>query len=661
MTRMPDFAHARAYRPDIDGLRALAVVGVVLNHLSAGLLPGGYVGVDVFFVISGYLITGIVMREARGGNFSLAGFYERRIRRLLPAFSVVLASTLLAGYWLLLPRDYDSTAGAALSALVFASNIFFWRDAKEGYFAALDASLNPLLHTWSLGVEEQFYLVFPLLLVWLSRRADERMTRLIFTALALGSLIMAAWLLPSKKVAVFFLLPFRAWELLLGALLALGCADKPWFSHWSRRCIEVVAAMGLCMILGAMLCFDHATPFPGLHAVLPCLGAVLVMAAGGVAPTWTSRLLSLRWVVAVGLMSYSLYLWHWPVLVFARYGGGWWASSQAMPWILLLCGLFAALSYRWIERPLRYGTAQRKWVVGSGLMVSMSLAVAAGLVLLGNGLRSRVPEQAARMDDARFPSIPFVRCDDRPASQWCVLGDPQAEPSVLLWGDSHMLAWAPAFDRIMAARGQSAWLAVRSACVPMLAAQAGLAEACLKHNEAVRRLLESRPEIKQVVLSANWRAYGGDAGRLQPGVNVDDNTLQRLVSQIDQTVVWLMRDRRVDAYLLGQVPVYSKSVPFMLALQAFHSTSPAPIDRSELDLQQRLGLEIDHRHRGQERWRYGDPIEWLCRPTCTLQDAEGPFYRDAHHLSVHGVLGLQGPLADRLAPVPPRLQAAPMK
>jgi peptidoglycan/LPS O-acetylase OafA/YrhL len=210
-----------SYRPDIDGLRAVAVLAVVLHHLSVQFMPGGYVGVDVFFVISGYLITGIISREMDEGSFTFARFYERRVRRIFPALFVMLTVSLVAGYEILLPGDYALTLRGALGTVFFSSNIVFWRDMAAGYFAATDASVNPLLHTWSLGVEEQFYVFFPILLL-LCYQHFRKHIAMVLMVCALVSLAGAAMLVSSKSVAVFFLSPFRAWELLVGALLALN-------------------------------------------------------------------------------------------------------------------------------------------------------------------------------------------------------------------------------------------------------------------------------------------------------------------------------------------------------------------------------------------------------------------------------------------------------
>src|SRR6056297_20083 len=335
------------YRADIDGLRALAVLPVLAFH--AGLAPfsGGFVGVDVFFVISGYLIAGLILPRIRAGRFSLLEFYERRARRLLPALFVVMAVSGALAAALFLPAELREFGQSAVAATLFASNVLFSRET--GYFET-EAALKPLLHTWSLGVEEQFYLLFPLLLMALAARRAGRVALVpVLAALALASLALAAWAVPRAPAFAFYLLPTRLWELMLGALLAV--APLPALRRRAVR--EAAAAAGLAAILWAMLRYSEATPFPGPAALLPCLGAALVIHAGASGPTAVSRALSLGPVVFVGLISYALYLWHWPVLVFAEYAAVRELTTVETGAALALSGVLAALTWRFVERPFR--------------------------------------------------------------------------------------------------------------------------------------------------------------------------------------------------------------------------------------------------------------------------------------------------------------------
>ncbi|WP_426011834.1 acyltransferase family protein [Caulobacter sp. DWR2-3-1b2] len=300
----------RAYRRDIDGLRAIAVLPVVVFHIAQSYLRGGYVGVDIFFVISGYLISSHIMADAAAGRFDLLDFYRRRIRRILPAFVALLTVVTALVVWRFFPIETIKYAGSLLAALGSVSNLYFWRDA--GYFQPTVKSL-PLLHTWSLAVEEQFYLVFPLIIMGVTRWAPRRLT-LIVTGLLGLSLALSAASVTAFPSGGFYLLPTRAWELLIGTVLALGVI--PAIRNPFVR--NLVAATGLALIAGSMMLFTQTTPFPWIAALAPWLCAALIIHSGQ-AGTWVSRLLSLRPLVFIGLISCSLYLWHWSIMVFQRY------------------------------------------------------------------------------------------------------------------------------------------------------------------------------------------------------------------------------------------------------------------------------------------------------------------------------------------------------
>ena len=298
------------YRPDIDGLRAVAVVPVVLYHAGVPALTGGFVGVDVFFVISGYLITGIVAAGIAAGSFSIVEFYERRARRILPALFVVLAASVAAGWWLLLPEPLERFAKSLLAATLFGSNFWFLDSARD-YFAP-GSDFAPLLHTWSLAVEEQFYLFFPPLLWAVARWRRGREVRLV-AWLSLASFLGAVVVVAVDPPLAFYLAPLRIWELGLGALLALRPVPRL-AARWQR---EGLGALGLAGIAVAVFGYDDLTPFPGFAALAPCLGALAIIAVGS-GGSVVNRALAIRPVVFVGLISYSLYLWHWPILAFLR-------------------------------------------------------------------------------------------------------------------------------------------------------------------------------------------------------------------------------------------------------------------------------------------------------------------------------------------------------
>ena len=300
------------YRPDIDGLRALAVIPVILFHAGVSGLSGGFVGVDVFFVISGYLITGILYRELNSGTFSILKFYERRIRRIMPNLLALLLCVLVACSILFIPIDLYAFGQSVIATLTFSANIYFY--LKMGYFAPMAQQL-PLLHMWSLGIEEQYYLLFPFVL-----RALFGLRRVGFLgamwALFAASLALSAWTVTVWPDMAFYSPACRLWELMTGSLLAVGAVPA-----LTRRLPRELAALGgLVAIIAAVMLYDDATPFPGFAALLPCLGAAALIHANQSSDlTAAGRLLAWPPFVAVGLVSYSLYIWHWPVIVLAQY------------------------------------------------------------------------------------------------------------------------------------------------------------------------------------------------------------------------------------------------------------------------------------------------------------------------------------------------------
>ena len=339
------------YRREIDGIRALAVIPVILFHAGFSWFSGGYVGVDVFFVISGYLITGIVMSDIARGTFSIADFYERRIRRILPALFLVVVVCIPVAFWVLLPADLKEFGQSLIAVATFSSNVLFW--SQSGYFHGA-AELKPLLHTWSLSVEEQFYVVFPLLLL-LMWRWGRKWVVTVLLVIAVSSLLLAEWGALNKPIAAFFLLPTRAWELLLGSLVAFYLANE------SRRQPSlaqnnVLASIGFIAVAYAIFVFDAKTTFPGLHALVPTLGTAL-MIIGARPETWVGKFLCQPSMVSVGLISYSAYLWHQPLFSFARHLGLTNSATLTLVALALSSLILGYLSWRYVETPFRRNRA----------------------------------------------------------------------------------------------------------------------------------------------------------------------------------------------------------------------------------------------------------------------------------------------------------------
>jgi len=503
---MPVEAHH--YRADIDGLRALAIVPVVLFHTGIPGFSGGFVGVDVFFVISGYLITSIIEREIRDGRFSIARFYERRVRRILPALFSVMAFSALAAPAFLYPEEYRSFARSLITATLFASSFQF--RLESGYFD-VETESKPLLHTWSLSVEEIFYLVFPTTFILLWRWGRKRRIG-VLQSIALVSFLasVAALYLDSHSKTAFYLAHFRAWEFLIGSLLALSTLEAP----NCRRAGDLISVVGLLLILAAVFGYSHETSFPGLAALLPCIGAAFVIAAGQRRTSFAGRLLSRRPLVFTGLISYSLYLWHWPVLVFATL----WVGRRLSAWegagLAIGSFLLAILSWRYIERPFR----GKSGVLSRGMLFSLSACVATLLVTIGlhgeltEGWPDRYPNSvrlvvAAR--DDRDPRQGACLSTDLDADA-CRYGRAAAEPVTALWGDSHAASYAVMLGQLAEQRGESILAFTMPACPPVHDWQIAYQEwrrACAAFQErTLNRILEDR-SIRTVLLAANFQAY----------------------------------------------------------------------------------------------------------------------------------------------------------
>ena len=360
------------YRAEIDGLRAIAVLSVIFYHGHLSAFSGGYVGVDVFFVISGYLITSIILGDIEAGRFSIRNFYERRIRRILPALYVVMAACVPLAWAFMIPIQIRQFGNSLIAVSLFVSNMLFWKE--ESYFAPLSAE-KPLLHTWSLGIEEQYYLFFPLALslLWLIGR---RPATVVLTAAGVMSLALSEWAWRHAPTSNFYLFPTRAWELLAGSLCAI------WLLRRSQPANQTWSVAGLLAILAAIFTFDDATPVPSLYGLLPVGGTALIVLFAR-ADTWVGKLLASRPFVGVGLISYSAYLWHQPLFAFTRLA----AQTLPSPLTMFALGLgslvLGYISWRFIERPFR----DRKrfsfaFLVGSGAAIA-SLFVGLGLLLHG--------------------------------------------------------------------------------------------------------------------------------------------------------------------------------------------------------------------------------------------------------------------------------------
>jgi len=554
---------ASQYRADIDGLRAVAVLGVVFFHAGLGF-PGGFAGVDVFFVISGFLITGLILKDLEHGSFSMVDFWERRVRRIFPALFVMVLACLVAGWFLLLPYGYLVLGQSAIALAVFASNIQFWRTTD--YFSPL-AEENPLLHTWSLSVEEQFYLVIPLLLAGLyAWRRQKLLLPALLVITAASFAVSVAWL-EREPAGAFYLLPSRAWELGVGAMLAFV---PPTNSNGLR---SFAALGGLASICYTFFFHKPGAPFPGVAALPSVIGTALVIWSGnlprGGQLLWGQRLLGCKPLVWCGLASYSLYLWHWPFFAFHRYIFDHLPSVPVSVAYVVAAFAISALSLRYVERPFRHKRlcGSRKlmfafFFAGSGLVVGVSLAI-----YVGGGLPSRVPTEVLRLDNVEG-NRPY---EGKPqellagGTEVYALGLPDRPPEVLLWGDSHAGVLLSVMDGVCRDAGVSGQAVIRGRTPPLLG-WSGERETTDEHKNALAtgRVVEGMLQtgsVRVVILALRWSYYV----RRVPPLDPSRVPLAGFEEALLETVTKLQKFG-VKVVLLEEVPIFPGHVPRRAAL-----------------------------------------------------------------------------------------------
>jgi peptidoglycan/LPS O-acetylase OafA/YrhL len=537
---MPFIFHP-TYRPDIDGLRGIAVLAIVAFHASPHNLRGGFVGVDIFFVISGFLISSIIAKDIANGRFGFAAFYARRIRRIFPALLLVLAVTLVAGWHFLLPGEYKQLGSHAAASAAFIPNLMFWSEA--GYFD-IASDLKPLLHLWSLGVEEQFYIAWPMIVV-LATRCGIRIFRMILL-IAIASFSLNVWLVQLDSVSRFFLPTSRAWELLIGCSLANRANPA------NRHVANAFGVLGLAMIAIACVVLTSDSAFPGWWALLPTMGAALIIWAGHGA--WlNSVVLSNRALVFVGLISYPLYLWHWPLLTLPRLIEEDDPSRAARLGAVILAAVLAWLTYLIVERRVRKTASS-----------VMAVALCATSIVIGvwgysifqlDGLPFRYPAEIQSLLRSSATPVASNRggrlvhhCFLQPGENYerytedCVEAEPSRFPVLFIWGDSHADAIYPG---LVAIRGQFNFRIAEftaSACPPLVGIEIGDRPFCKDINdEILNKIRALRPEI--VMLHANW---------LNPRYDLD---------HLPTTLAALRRLGVRKVVLVGAVPVWPKPLP----------------------------------------------------------------------------------------------------
>ncbi len=624
------------YRPDIDGLRAVAVLLVVCEHLRLGF-RGGYIGVDVFFVISGYLISSIILSDMAEGRFSIASFYERRIRRIFPALFVMMGIVAFFAYRFLVPSETVNFAQSMLAATFSVSNVLFAHQA--GYFDQ-PSQFKPLLHTWSLAVEEQFYILFPIFLVTV-RRLARRFLKNAILSLAIISFSAACFWVQHDPTTAFYSAPLRAWELLIGTILSQRYLPSITGKFWRN----LLSLSGVALIVVPSLLYSASTPFPGLAAIPPCLGAALIIAADETGPSLVGRLLGTRPVVFLGLISYSLYLWHWPILVFQNtnsmlvvaHAGG----RRVKVAILAMSVVVAILSWRFVETPFRKGRLRLArgplFYVAGGVVAAMTTV---GLLMIGSGgFPGRFPPDAlavSRYTDFDTSAAYRVntcflqtRVDFSSFRQdICMKQDPNRK-NYLLIGDSHSAALyyglSTEFPEINFLQ------ATVAACDPFIPSISDLEhQNCKQMADFIFDDYLVHHKVDAVVISGRW----------------EENAIPKL----QKTLKWLIGHGQ-HVILIGPVTEYDASLPRILATGLRERDPTLAAEHSMLPILRALDTELGVAARNTWKVRYISIFEDLCTSTTTAEIPNNrvagcplyaaplvPLLIDTDHLSPQGSL-----------------------
>lgn len=619
------------HRGDIDGLRAVAILGVVIYHASPQSLPGGFTGVDVFFVISGYLITGLIWPDIAARRFSLSDFMARRARRLFPALAVMCGVIGIAAAAILLPQDLPGFAKSLLAAITFTSNIHYY--GATGYFAAPAAQM-PLLHLWTLAVEAQFYLLAPIGLLLLRRFRQALVLALVILA-CLASFGLSLWATAAMPEAAFFLLPARAWELGLGAALALAPRLR-----LASLLQELLSCAGLGLILLGFAGISHLTAFPGWAALVPTLGAVAFILAGPNAIS--NQALSLRPVQALGRISYGLYLWHWPMLVLAAYVAIDPLSPVARAGIIAVSILLAWASWHGLETRVRHW---RLILHGIGT-AGAAIGIFAAIILSSGRSPFGTPDQLAHLEDvtlARPLNDALCSKHNLKGTTVCVLGDPKNAPQFLLWGDSHALAIASAFDKAAHDRGISGLVMTRIACPPL----PGLRRADRPDGEQCRefnaRVLSTVPEsVSAVILAARWPVYfhgESDPQNNHRSPRFDGIAVSQQPAAVSDVLLATLRalsDKEVT--ILGVLPEPGTDLPSLLGRSIRFGITPDPPgpDSTERAISYATDRTLAALAKAGDAGhvKLGDMI---CDQVSCRFHANGiPYFKDSNHLSEAG-------------------------
>jgi peptidoglycan/LPS O-acetylase OafA/YrhL len=649
--RIKEHSQSR-YRPDVDGLRAVAVLAVVTHHFFPAYSTGGFAGVDVFFVISGFLISGIILDGLAERTFSYADFYGRRLKRIFPPLILVLAGTLVAGWFVLFEDEFRQLGKHVVAGAAFASNFLLLREG--GYFD-IAAERKPLLHLWSLAVEEQFYIVWPLLLVWASRR--NRAMKLI-AVLAAVSFATSLWLTNTRPSYAFYVSFPRFWELMLGSYLAYvfhsrASDTRPGMTKWVR---DGLAVLGIVLIAVAVFRLDTTDVFPGWWALVPTAGAFLIIGAGRDAVV-NRILLSNEGMVSIGLISYPLYLWHWVALYFGRTIMNGEPGAVAKCALIAAAGVLATLSFAYVEFPIR--TSPRRTKIATVLCATMIAVAVLGLTAYRTWIPTRIPDEWQQIARARWDRNTRWTWDASHRLTPYYLGD-STHAEILFFGDSHMAQYFPRIERVLrelAPEEKSVAFATASGCPPLPGVDrvdSVVPEGC---DAFFRQTIDyaKRLKFKKIVIAAYWDGYF--LGLHKPGRRkgpllyaVDDprktpiapgtEAFHRLFGMFESEVATL-RAQGITVYVILPNPSSTMLAPTQV-LSAFDRLqfTPQPLPRESTIARRAFEVRaasVNDALRTLSQ-RTGvvtiDPTPYLCGSSRCGSFADGrPIYGDDNHLT----------------------------
>ena len=639
------------YRSEIDGLRALAVLPVIFFHAGFEFFSGGFVGVDVFLVISGYLITTIIISEMSENKFSILKFYERRARRILPAlFFVMLVSLPFAWFWLT-PKDLQDFGQSLIATSTFSSNILFW--LESGYFDTA-AELKPLLHTWSLAVEEQYYILFPLFLL-LTWRLGFKWILTILIIVFLISLGAAQLGAQTKSNAAFYLLPTRGWELLIGVFLAFYINKKNYLE--SHTLNQVLSIFGFGMIVYSIITFDKSTPFPSFYTLIPVIGAGLLVLSA-VPKTLMNKLLSFSPLVKIGLISYSAYLWHQPMFAFARHRSLGEVSDYLLIIIFSLSLVMAYISWRWIEIPFRDKNRISKRIVFNFAFIGI---IFYSLVGFGLHKESGYPQRVNFEEDLTlsFERPSLGECFDVPFNhineKWgCYLGASKTNVDYILFGDSHSLSLKELVDDIGKINDVRIFYTGSSGCIPFIGIHINRKDQyennCNLLNDRVA-LFASQNKIKGIILSSKWAFYTNGAY---------DNSSFQLISTSEKGPYSSKEsinsfrdglDLTIKKYLNSNIPIHIISQPpyqlrnpeslYFRIKKGLGSIEELSVKKKDFSNLEKITKDIFMNKLNDLNYHYISDI--FCQnQVCLFGTKTHSYYYDDNHLSKYGAEKLRG-------------------